>query len=45
MVLRTAEVYIRAFETITGLVFVPPPPGPPLKRIRRAVASWLTVAA
>ena len=41
MVLHTAAVYIRAFETLTGQVFTPPPPGPPLDRIRRALAEWL----
>ena len=40
MVLHTAGVYIRAYETITGQAFVPPPPGPPLERIRRALAGW-----
>jgi phosphoribosylaminoimidazole-succinocarboxamide synthase len=41
IVLHTAAVYIRAFETITGQTFVPPPPGPPLDRIRQALAAWL----
>ena len=41
IVLHTAGVYIRAFETITGEAFVPPPPGPPLERIRRNISAWL----
>ncbi len=41
IVLHTASVYIRAFETLTGQDFVAPPPGPPLARIRGALASWL----
>jgi phosphoribosylaminoimidazole-succinocarboxamide synthase len=41
IVLSTAATYIRAFETITGSPFVPPPPGDPLARIRRAIAAWL----
>ena len=45
MVLHTAEVYIRAYETITGRSFVPPPPGPPLERIRRNLLAWLAGAA
>ena len=40
VVLHTAEVYIGAFETITGTVFAPPPPEPPLERIRRNLAAW-----
>lgn len=41
IVLHTAAVYIRAFETLTGQAFVPPPPGPPLERIGAALARWL----
>ena len=44
MVLHTASVYIQAFETITGQVFAPPPPGPPLARIRRNLSDWLAGA-
>ncbi len=44
MVLHTAAVYIRAFETLTGQVFVPPPPGPPLARIRKALAGVLAAS-
>ncbi len=40
VVLHTAEVYIGAYETITGTAFVPPPPEPPLARIRRNLAAW-----
>ena len=43
MVLHTAAVYIRAFETLTGQVFVPPP-GPPLARIRKALAGVLAAS-
>ena len=41
VILRTAAVYIHAYETITGQTFVPPPPGPPLARIRRNLAEWM----
>ena len=41
IVMHTASVYIRAFETLTGQDFVAPPPGPPLDRIRGALAGWL----
>lgn len=44
MVLHTAAVYIRAFETLTGKLFVPPPPGPPLGRIRKALAGVLAAS-
>lgn len=41
IVLETAEVYIRAFETITGQVFELPPAGEvPLERIRRNLARY-----
>ncbi len=40
MVLHTAAVYIRAYETLTGQLFIPPVPGPPLDRIRRNLAAW-----
>lgn len=40
LVLDTAEVYVRAFETITGLTFEPPSPDEPiLERIRRNLAD------
>lgn len=40
LVLQTAAVYIRAFETITGRSFALPPAGEiPLERIRRNLAS------
>ena len=36
LVLQTAEVYVRAYETITGQAFAPPPADEPvLQRIRR----------
>ena len=42
IVLETAEVYIRAFETITGEKFQPPEAGEaPLERIRRNLARYL----
>jgi phosphoribosylaminoimidazole-succinocarboxamide synthase len=41
IVLATAEVYIKAFETITGQRFTPPPAEPPLDRIRRSLAKYL----
>lgn len=38
---ETTAVYVRAFETITGERFVPPPAGePPLERIRRNLAPY-----
>ena len=41
IVLETAEVYIRAFETITGERFQPPEAGEvPLQRIRRNLARY-----
>ena len=41
IVLDTAEVYIRAFETITGQTFNLPPAGEmPLERIRRNLARY-----
>ncbi len=40
MILDTAAVYIRAFETITGQVFQPPDDEPPLDRIRRNLAAY-----
>jgi len=40
LVLDTAEVYVQAFETITGLAFEPPSPDEPvLERIRRNLAD------
>jgi phosphoribosylaminoimidazole-succinocarboxamide synthase len=45
MVLRTAEVYIRAFETITGQHFALPQDGErPLDRIRRNLGAYLGIA-
>ena len=42
LVLETAAVYVRAFETITGQAFVPPPVGEPvLDRIRRNLAPYV----
>jgi phosphoribosylaminoimidazole-succinocarboxamide synthase len=42
IVLETAAVYIRAFETITGESFTLPDPGEvPLERIRRNIAAYL----
>lgn len=42
IVLETAAVYIRAFETITGESFALPDPGEvPLERIRRNIAAYL----
>ena len=39
LIAQTTDVYVRAFETITGQSFVPPPAGePPLERIRRNLA-------
>jgi phosphoribosylaminoimidazole-succinocarboxamide synthase len=41
LVLQTAEVYVRAFETITGQAFAPPPAGEPvLQRIRGNLQSY-----
>ena len=45
LVLHTAAVYIRAFETLTGQVFVPPPAGAPLERIRRALTGFCPTRA
>jgi phosphoribosylaminoimidazole-succinocarboxamide synthase len=46
VVLETAAVYIRAFETITGLSFtLPDPQEAPLERIRRNIAAYLTDTA
>jgi phosphoribosylaminoimidazole-succinocarboxamide synthase len=42
MVLATANVYVRAFETITGQTFTPPASGEaPLERVRRNLAVYL----
>ncbi|MCJ2036308.1 phosphoribosylaminoimidazolesuccinocarboxamide synthase [Methylobacterium sp. J-068] len=42
VVLETASIYIRAYETITGERFVPPDPSElPLDRIRRNIAAYL----
>ena len=41
MILETSEVYIRAYETITGQVFEPPKGDEPvLERIRRNLAQF-----
>jgi phosphoribosylaminoimidazole-succinocarboxamide synthase len=40
VVLRTAEVYVRAFETITGEGFEPPEDEPILERIRRNLRPY-----
>ncbi|WP_324133469.1 phosphoribosylaminoimidazolesuccinocarboxamide synthase [Bosea sp. (in: a-proteobacteria)] len=41
LIAQTSDVYVRAFETITGQTFVPPPAGePPLERIRRNLARF-----
>ncbi len=43
VVLETAAVYIRAFETITGQSFALPDPAEvPLERIRGNIAAYLT---
>lgn len=41
IVLQTAEVYVRAFETITGRLFQPPADEPILDRIRRNLRPYL----
>ena len=38
LIAQTSQVYIRAFETITGRTFEPPADGEPLERIRRNLA-------
>jgi phosphoribosylaminoimidazole-succinocarboxamide synthase len=40
MILDTAAVYIKAFETITGRSFKLPPDEPPLARVRRNLAPY-----
>lgn len=41
LIAQTTDVYVRAFETITGQAFVAPPAGePPLERIRRNLARF-----
>lgn len=41
VILETAEVYVRAFETITGQAFTPPAPDEPiLDRVRRNLAAF-----
>jgi phosphoribosylaminoimidazole-succinocarboxamide synthase len=41
LIAQTSGVYVRAFETITGQSFAPPPTGePPLERIRRNLARF-----
>ncbi len=38
---QTSQVYVQAFEMITGSAFVPPPPGEvPLERIRQNLAPY-----
>lgn len=44
VVLKTAQTYISAYETITGKTFEAPPPGAPVERIRRHLATWLADA-
>ena len=41
LIAQTTAVYVRAYETITGQTFDPPPAGePPLERIRRNLARF-----
>lgn len=41
LIAQTSDVYVRAYETITGTAFVPPPAGEmPLERIRRNLAKY-----
>ena len=40
LITQTSQVYIRAFETITGRTFEPPADGDPLERIRRNLARY-----
>jgi phosphoribosylaminoimidazole-succinocarboxamide synthase len=41
LIAQTSAVYVRAYETITGQAFVPPPADePPLERIRRNLARY-----
>lgn len=40
LIAQTSQVYIRAFETITGQRFVPPGDEAPLERIRRNLAQY-----
>lgn len=41
LIAQTTAVYVRAYETITGQIFDPPPAGePPLERIRRNLARF-----
>ncbi|PZO01710.1 MAG: phosphoribosylaminoimidazolesuccinocarboxamide synthase [Hyphomicrobiales bacterium] len=41
LIAQTSNVYVRAFEAITGQAFVAPPAGePPLERIRRNLAQF-----
>jgi phosphoribosylaminoimidazole-succinocarboxamide synthase len=43
VILKTALVYVQAFETITGQAFVPPDRAePPLERVRRNVQRYLS---
>ena len=40
LIAQTSQVYVRAFETITGRTFEPPTDGDPLERIRRNLARY-----
>jgi phosphoribosylaminoimidazole-succinocarboxamide synthase len=40
LITQTSQVYVRAFETITGQRFEPPGDGEPLERIRRNLARY-----
>jgi phosphoribosylaminoimidazole-succinocarboxamide synthase len=45
LILETADVYIHAYETITGAAFQRPPAGEPvLARIRRNLAPYFAKA-
>ena len=46
IILATSDVYIEAFETITGLPFVKPDAGEPvLARVRRNLAQFMGTGA
>jgi phosphoribosylaminoimidazole-succinocarboxamide synthase len=46
LIAQTSQVYIRAFETITGQRFVPPPADlPPVERIRSNLEAYLSPAS
>ena len=40
LIAQTSQVYVGAFETITGGTFEPPPDGDPLQRIRKNLARY-----